>query len=43
MTEYLPWVNVIVVPVLMYIIKIEKRLVRIETRIELILNGKEKK
>ena len=41
MTELLPWVNVVVIPVLIYIIKIEKRLTRIETTLE-IRNHKKK-
>ena len=41
MTELLPWVNIVVVPVLIYIIKIEKRLTRIETVLE-IRNNKKK-
>ena len=43
MTEILPWVNVVVIPILIYIIKIEKRLICLETKIEIILNGGGKK
>jgi hypothetical protein len=39
MNEILPWVNLVVVPVFIYIIKIERRLVRVETILKLIING----
>ena len=41
MTEMIPWLNVVVVPVLIYIVKIEKRLTKIETILE-IRNHKKK-
>ena len=39
MTEILQTINVIMIPIMIYIVKIEKRLTRIET----ILNGKRPK
>ena len=40
MTELIPWVNIVIVPVLIYIVKIEKRLTRIETVLEIGNNKK---
>lgn len=40
MTELIPWVNIVVVPLLIYVMKIKKRLTRIETILEIKNNKK---
>lgn len=43
MIELLPLLNIVVIPVMIYVVKIERRLTRVETKLEMLYNRGGKK